>query len=82
MSRTEGKGSEVPADRISINPYWVGGSFLEYCVKPGWMPREREGQSTRYYCNQTVVEALKQFGIEFLRPEQRNSRVQIRGSKE
>jgi len=59
------------ADPIPINPYWVGGSFLDYCVKQGWMIKRREGRSARYYCTPAGVEALKQFGIEIRPPAER-----------
>jgi hypothetical protein len=26
-----------PPERIPVNPFWVGGSFLDYCVRQGWM---------------------------------------------
>jgi len=59
---------------IPINPFWVGGSFLDYCVRQAWMIKQREGRSIRYYCTPAGVNALKQFGIEILRPEERKPR--------
>lgn len=70
MSKVREKGEEL----IPVNCYWVGGSFLEYCVKQAWMVRQREGRSTRYYCTPAGVDALKNFGIEILRPEERKSK--------
>jgi hypothetical protein len=46
------------------------------------MVRQREGRSTRYYCTPTGVDALKQFGIELLRPEERKSKSRTSGGTE
>jgi hypothetical protein len=51
-------------DRTPINPYWVGGGFLDYCVRQGWLIKEREGRSVRYFATAVGVTALKDFGIE------------------
>jgi hypothetical protein len=52
--------SANPPERIPINPFWVDGSLLDYCVRQGWMLNEREGRSTRYYVTPAGVVALKQ----------------------
>ena len=75
--------NKLPEQReelIPVNCYWVGGMFLDYCVKQAWMTRQREGRSTCCYCTPAGVEALKQFGIEILRPEerQRSNRTKIK----
>jgi len=56
-------------DRIPVKPYWVGDSLLDYCVKQGWMSKEREGRSTRYYCTPGV--ALSQATISAARRARR-----------
>ncbi len=73
--------AEKPEDPIPINPYWVGGGFLDYCVKQAWMVKRREGRATRFYCTPAGVEALKQFGIEILRPEARRPKRRRRISR-
>jgi hypothetical protein len=50
-------------ERIPINPYWVGGSFLDYCARQGWVLKEGKGKSLRFYATPAGVKALKQFGI-------------------
>jgi len=67
MSKSRPKREEL----IPVNCFWVGGSLLDYCMKQAWMTKQREGRSTRYYCTPAGVDALKQFGIEILRPEER-----------
>lgn len=47
-------------ERIPVNPFWLGGSLLEYCVRQGWMLKERKGRSTRYYVTPAGVAAFKQ----------------------
>ena len=58
---------------IALNPYWVGGSFLEYCVRQGWMVKQGQGRSLRYFCTPAGMEALRRFGIEIKRPEERKA---------
>jgi hypothetical protein len=70
MSKTHQESETL----IPINCFWVGGHFLDYCVSQGWMIKQREGRSTRFYCTPAGIEALKQFGIEILRPEERKSK--------
>ena len=67
MNPSRQEGEEL----IPINPYWVGGSFLDYCVRQGWMVKQREGRSVRYCCTPGGIGALQRFGIEILRPEAR-----------
>jgi hypothetical protein len=61
--------SQAADQLVPVNPYWIGGSFLEYCVRQGWMVKQRESRSLRYFCTSAGVEALVQFGIEVKRPE-------------
>jgi hypothetical protein len=46
-----------------INPYAVGGGFLSYCVKQGWLIQEGKGRNTRYYATKKGQEELAKFGI-------------------
>jgi len=51
---------------ISINPYWWGAKFLEYCVKQGWLEQEGSGErGTKWYPTGKGRKELKEkFGIE------------------
>jgi hypothetical protein len=49
-----------------INPYWVGGQFLGYCVKQGWLRQEGSGgRGTKWYpTDEGRKELKKKFEIE------------------
>jgi predicted transcriptional regulator len=53
-------------EKKSINPYWFGGKFLEYCVKKGWLIQEGSGgRGTKWYFTEKGRKELKEeFGIE------------------
>jgi hypothetical protein len=53
-------------EKKSINPYWVGGKFLEFCVKKEWLIQEgKGGRGTKWYPTEKGRKALKaEFGIE------------------
>ena len=55
----------VPSDRDrkSVNPFAIGGGFLDYCVTQGWLVREGKGRSARYYVTRKGEEELPKFGI-------------------
>ncbi len=62
----EAHGMPEQPKRLSqkpINPYAVGGGFLEYCVKQGWMIREGKGRNARYYVTPEGEGKLRGFGI-------------------
>ena len=46
-----------------INPYAVGGGFLAYCVKQGWLIQEGKGRTTKYYVTEEGIDKFKKFGI-------------------
>lgn len=50
----------------SINPYWFGAKFLEYCVKQGRLKQEGSGgRGTKGYPTDKGRKELKEkFGIE------------------
>jgi hypothetical protein len=56
------------SDRIPVNPYRVGGSFLDYCARQGWMLKEREGWRAAWFVTAAGVTALKGFGIQIQAP--------------
>ncbi|MEW6235811.1 MAG: hypothetical protein AB1656_10530 [Candidatus Omnitrophota bacterium] len=47
----------------AINPFAVGGGFLDYCVKQGWLIREGSGRSSKYYATPAGKRELANFGI-------------------
>jgi hypothetical protein len=47
-----------------INPYWLGGQFLRYCVKQGWQEGSG-GRGTKWYPTDKGKKELKEkFEIE------------------
>jgi len=47
-----------------INPFAVGGGFLAYCVKQGWLIQEGKDRNARYYVTRKGREELRKFSIE------------------
>jgi ABC-type xylose transport system substrate-binding protein len=47
-----------------INPFAVGGGFLNYCVKQGWLVQRGKGRSAKYYVTEEGEAELRKFGIE------------------
>jgi hypothetical protein len=47
----------------SINPFEIGGGFLDYCMKHGWIIRKGTARNGKYYVTGEGIEALKKFGI-------------------
>lgn len=55
---------EVRTGRKSINPFAIGGGFLSYCVKRGWLRQEGKGRTAKYYSTELGKEELRNYGIE------------------
>lgn len=51
------------SERKYINPFAVGGRFLEYCVKQGWLMKEGKGRSAKYFVTEVGKKENKKFGI-------------------
>jgi hypothetical protein len=53
---------ESPAEPVPegdpVNPFAIGGGFLEYCVRQGWLIRHRRGRATKYYVTEAGRVAL------------------------
>ena len=47
----------------SVNCFAIGGGFLEYCVKQGWLIRQKQDRGTRYYVTKAGRAALAEYGI-------------------
>ncbi len=55
--------SQPAPERKSINPFAVGGAFLDYCVKQKWLIREGTGRSAKYYPTEAGIKELRNFDI-------------------
>ena len=58
------KKQKTDAGLKPVNPFAIGGGFLAYCVKQGWLVQQRAGRGTKYLVNKKGQRALKKFGIE------------------
>ena len=47
----------------AINPFAIGGGFLDYCVRQGWLIQEGKARGAKYYITNEGEEGLKKFGI-------------------
>lgn len=56
------KGKGVP-EADPVNPFAIGGGFLAYCVRQGWLIQQGRGRTMKYYITETGREALAEFGI-------------------
>jgi len=54
---------EPPPGDDPVNPFAIGGAFLEYCVRKGWLTRQGRGRGTKYYVTEAGREALAGYGI-------------------
>lgn len=43
-----------------INPFYIGGSFLSYCVRQGWMIEEKVGKKKMHYITEEGIQILKE----------------------
>lgn len=57
------KGSQKKISGKTVNPFAIGGGFLNYCVKEGWLIQEGKSKGVRYYLTKQGEEELKKFGI-------------------
>jgi hypothetical protein len=46
-----------------VNCFAIGGGFLEYCVKQGWLTRQGQGRTTKYYVTAAGRQALAEYDI-------------------
>ena len=56
-------GAGASAQGKAVNPFAIGGGFLEYCVRQAWLTRQGRGRATKYYVTEMGREALAGFGI-------------------
>lgn len=46
-----------------VNPFGLGGGFLSYCIKKGWLTEEGKGRSAKYYVTEEGKKETAKFGI-------------------
>lgn len=56
-------GEGVQAVRKPVNCFAIGGGFLAYCVRQGWLEQEGAGRSARYFVTAEGRRRLEEFGI-------------------
>lgn len=50
-------------EKTPVNPFAIGGDFLNYCVKQGWLIQEGKGRQAKYYVTKEGGAKMKEFGI-------------------
>lgn len=51
------------SDAGPLNPFMIGGGFLTYCVKHGWLTREGKGNKSKYFATEKGRRELAKFDI-------------------
>lgn len=51
------------AKKKLVNPFAIGGGFLDYCVGQGWLVQQGKGRHAKYYVTKEGEEKIKKFGI-------------------
>ena len=62
----ERKKTEMSPDNSEaklLNPFMIGGGFLTYCVKQGWLIQEGKGNKTKYFATEKGKCELAKFDI-------------------
>ncbi len=55
--------TDLAPDAQPVNPFAIGGAFLEYCVRQGWLIQRGRGKGMKYYVTEAGREALAEYGI-------------------
>jgi hypothetical protein len=58
-----GGGASQRKAREPVDPFAVGGGFLNYCIKRGWVIREGQGNDASYYVTAEGKQELERFEI-------------------
>ncbi len=56
--------TSIHSDKEPVNTFAIGGGFLSYCVKQGWLLQEGKGRKATYFTTEKGKEELKKFSIE------------------
>ncbi len=62
--RTHGLSQDDTRGRRTVDPFEVGGAFLEFCVMQGWLIKEGKGRTARYFVTDKGEKELRVFGID------------------
>ena len=66
-SASGGSLGEADSDALPpgdpVNPFAIGGAFLAYCVKQGWLVQQARGRAMKYYVIRAGRKALAEYGI-------------------
>jgi len=57
------RAQSVKSDAEPLNPFAIGGGFLAYCVKQGWLTQEGKGPKARYFATEQGRRELARFDI-------------------
>jgi DNA-directed RNA polymerase subunit H (RpoH/RPB5) len=55
--------SEIEPGHEPVNPFAIGGGFLDYCVKHGWLIQDGKRRNAKYYITKAGEKELKKFDI-------------------
>jgi hypothetical protein len=56
-------GADPGAEGDPVDPSAIGGGFLEYCIRQGWLMRAGRGRGAKCYVTPAGREALAEYGI-------------------
>jgi hypothetical protein len=54
---------EPAPDEKTVNCFAIGGGFIDYCVRQGWLIRQGRGRATKHYVTEAGRAALAEYGI-------------------
>ena len=57
-----GQAGAAPPGR-PVNCFAIGGGFLKYCVRKGWLVEQGSGRKVKYFVTEAGQEALAGYGI-------------------
>ncbi len=63
MAQKNKETQAVNSDAKPINPFVIGGGFLTYCVKQGWLIMEGKGPRAKYFATEKGRLELAKFDI-------------------
>ena len=62
--KAHGLSEEDTRGRRTVDPFEVGGAFLEFCVMQGWLIKEGKGRTAKYFVTDEGEKELRVFGID------------------
>ncbi len=52
-------------DKKTVNPFAIGGGFLDYCVQQGWIIKQGKSRLAKYFVTDKGNKELGKYGIKF-----------------